>query len=422
MARPGRLRGRPAVVAFGLGLGSVVALGLGRFAYSLLLPPMRADLGWSFAQAGAMNTASSVGYLVGAVAAGPVVARAGGRRPYLAGLATTALALLASGASTDFMVLLVLRLVAGATGAVVFIAGAGLTARLVADLAPGHSAAVLGTFFAGPGLGIVISAVVVPPVLNLGAGGSWRLGWVALGLVSLLAMAGAAPAALRAPEPAAGRGHGLLGWPVRRLAPTLAGYGLFGAGYIGYATFIVAFLGSQGFDARTVSAFWAVLGAATVVAAFAWGPPLGRLRGGRGPAAVLSVVTVGAVLPLVAVGTIGAFASGVLFGAGFCAVVTAVVNLARRSLPPAQLGPAIAVLTIVFGVAQSLGPVLSGMLSDGPGGIRAGLGLSAALLAAATLAVLFQRAIPARTAHTPPGRVEPGPGRVAGDEDLGARE
>lgn len=394
MARSGGWPGRPARVAFGLSLGSVVALGLGRFAYTLLLPPMRADLGWSFAQAGAMNTASSVGYLVGAVAAGPVVARAGGRRPYLGGLATTALAVMASGASTDFPVLVVLRLLTGATGAVVFVAGAGLAAALVADLAPGRSAALLGTYFAGPGLGIVISAVVVPPVLNLDAGGQWRLGWVVLGVVSLLATAGATPAALRAPEPATGGGHGLLGWPVRRLAPTLVGYGLFGAGYIGYATFIVAFLTVQGFDAGTVSAFWAVLGAATVIAAFAWGPPLGRLRGGRGPATVLTMVTVGAALPLVVAGTIGAFASGVLFGGGFCAVVTAVVNLARRSLPPARLGPAIALLTIVFGVAQSLGPVLSGMLSDGPFGIRAGLGLSAVLLAAATMAALLQRTIP----------------------------
>ena len=52
-------------------MGPAVALGFGRFAYALLLPPMRADLGWSFAQAGALNTANAAGYLIGALVAAP---------------------------------------------------------------------------------------------------------------------------------------------------------------------------------------------------------------------------------------------------------------------------------------------------------------------------------------------------------------
>lgn len=402
VSRPGS-RG-PLLSAAGLALGPVVALGLARFAYSLLLPAMRSDLHWGFAQAGAMNTANAVGYLVGAVAAGPLVSRAGSRRPFLVGLALTAVALLASAASANFEVLLGLRLVAGATGAVVFIAGAGLTARLVADLAPGRSAALLGAYFAGGGLGVVVSAVVVPPVVGLGAGGSWRWGWVVLGAAALVALVGATPAALKAPEPTVDPGQGVLGWPVRRLAPTLVAYGLFGAGYIAYVTFIVAFLKTQGLGSGTVSAFWAVLGSAAVVAAFAWGPALGRLRGGRGPAAVLAVAAVGALLPLAFRGAPGDFVSAVLFGGSFLAVVTAVINLARRSLSPAQVAPAIAVLTVVFGIGQSLGPVLAGVLSDGPSGVRAGLDLSVAVLVVAMLVALIQRAAPASTITGPAER------------------
>ena len=50
-----------------LSLGAAISLGITRFAYALLLPPMRADLHWSYALAGAMNTANAVGYLVGAL-------------------------------------------------------------------------------------------------------------------------------------------------------------------------------------------------------------------------------------------------------------------------------------------------------------------------------------------------------------------
>jgi predicted MFS family arabinose efflux permease len=52
----------PLWVVVGLAMGPAVALGLARFAYALLLPSMRADLGWSFANAGAMNTVNAAGY------------------------------------------------------------------------------------------------------------------------------------------------------------------------------------------------------------------------------------------------------------------------------------------------------------------------------------------------------------------------
>ena len=56
---------REVLIALGLSAGAAVALGFSRFAYGLLLPPMRADLGWSYAEAGALNTANGAGYIVG---------------------------------------------------------------------------------------------------------------------------------------------------------------------------------------------------------------------------------------------------------------------------------------------------------------------------------------------------------------------
>ncbi len=50
--------------AFALCLSMAVANGLGRFAYALLLPAMREDLHWSYAQAGWLNTANALGYVL----------------------------------------------------------------------------------------------------------------------------------------------------------------------------------------------------------------------------------------------------------------------------------------------------------------------------------------------------------------------
>src|SRR4030095_15113827 len=52
-------------LALALSLGAAVSLGITRFSYALLLPPMRADLGWSYTLAGGMNTANAAGYLLG---------------------------------------------------------------------------------------------------------------------------------------------------------------------------------------------------------------------------------------------------------------------------------------------------------------------------------------------------------------------
>src|SRR6201996_807595 len=92
----------PFWVILGLAMGPAVGLGLGRFAYALLLPAMRLDLGWSYAQAGAINTANAAGYLIGALIAAPLAARFGDKRGFLLGMLLTAASLLANGVSSDY--------------------------------------------------------------------------------------------------------------------------------------------------------------------------------------------------------------------------------------------------------------------------------------------------------------------------------
>ena len=71
--------------AAALALAAAVSLGLARFSYALLLPPMRADLGWSYFTAGAMNTVNAAGYLVGALLAPRAFRQFDARRVMLAG-------------------------------------------------------------------------------------------------------------------------------------------------------------------------------------------------------------------------------------------------------------------------------------------------------------------------------------------------
>ena len=69
-----------------LGFGPGAALGAGRFAYALVLPAMQAELGLTFAQAGLLGSANTVGYLLGALVSHRVLAAVGYRLGFYASL------------------------------------------------------------------------------------------------------------------------------------------------------------------------------------------------------------------------------------------------------------------------------------------------------------------------------------------------
>ena len=125
---------------------------------------------------------------------------------------------------------------------------------------------------------MVVSAFAVPALV---AEVGWRTGWFVLGALGMAATVAALPALARAPEVAAHAAHRRPTFGMhaaRGLHAVLASYVLFGAGYIAYTTFIVAYLRSNlGFGADEVTLFWGCVGLAATGAGLAWGPLLARL-------------------------------------------------------------------------------------------------------------------------------------------------
>ena len=387
----------------GLSTGAVVALGFARFAYALLLPPMRADLGWSYADAGALNAANAVGYVVGALATASISALLGARRSFLGGLVVTALALLASGATSDFVLLLGLRALAGFAGALSFVVGAVLAAQAGIGATRQRQAFLIAVYFGGGGTGMVASSLAVPLVFALGGG--WRAGWLVLGALACLCL----PLAVRAVRaidvpPSIARTAASDRPPGVRLFATFACYVLFGAGYIAYMTFIIAFLRGEAAGNATIASFWCVLGLSSLAGSFLWGRLFAGLPGGWPMATVLLVNAAGAALPLLTASLAATLLSAALFGATVMAVPSAAAAFVRKSLPESAWTAVFGRLTFVFGLGQSIGPLLSGALSDAsPVGIRAGLMVSACILLVGALVAVFQ-AEPRRDAPPLNGR------------------
>ena len=372
--------------AAALALGAAVSLGLARFAYALVLPPMRADLGWSYTTAGAMNTVNAAGYLAGALLLPRALERIDARRLFLGGCLGTVATLALHGLVIADAALYLLRFLSGVTSAATFATG-GLLAARIGGARPGI---MLGLYYGGTGVGIVASALLVPPLAARDVAHAWQGAWWALALAALActAVAAVATRSLAAP-PTVGAQRVPVRWSTFGFG--LAGYGCFGLGYIGYMTFIVSLLGEQQVPAGQIVAFYVLLGLAVVASSWLWAGLLQRSRGG-GPLALLNaLLAVATVLPVLSSHPVAVFASGLLFGAVFLSVVASTTAFVRHNLPAPAWPSGIAAYTVVFAAGQIVGPTFTGWIADGAGGLLRGLGVSALLLAVGALLAALQK-------------------------------
>ncbi|MGK5079839.1 YbfB/YjiJ family MFS transporter [Janthinobacterium sp. HLX7-2] len=379
----------PLATALALSLGAAVALGLSRFSYGLLLPPMRADLGWSYLLAGAMNTFNALGYFLGALATPALMRRLGVWRLLLTGSVLASIFMLLSGLVSDTSALFLQRVCAGVASAFIFIAGGVLAARL-GSMHSQRAGFYIGLYYGGTGFGIALSALLVPAALasalQHGAAHAWQWPWLALGIACLCATA-----IMALPARAIGEAPRALGtlqrFAWRPFTPSLAGYFMFGVGYIGYMTFVIALLKQQGMAAHRITVFYTLLGLAVVASSRIWARMLDRYKGGESLAILSAVLGVVTILPALTSYVPVVFISGLVFGAVFLSVVASTTALVRHNLPQESWTAGISAYTTVFALGQIVGPIVVGWIADGPSGLERGLIASAiALFIGAALA------------------------------------
>ena len=393
----------PVLVALALSLGAAVSLGITRFAYGLLLPVMKADLAWSYTLAGAMNTVNAAGYLLGALVTPWLLRRLGATAVLLWGAVLASVFMALSGFFSAAAPLLLQRLLAGVASAFVFIAGGLLAARL-GTRAPRQAGLLLGLYYGGVGWGIALSALGVPWLLDAARAvpHGWAWAWWGMALLCLVATAVLVwPARVlqkqellaktaQAPEADSTK---KTGW--RAMGWALAGYTLFGVGYIGYMTFVIALLREQGASAGAVTLFYTLLGLAVVASARIWARLLDRAKGGGALALLNALLGVATIAPALTSAWPVVLASGLLFGAVFLSLVASTTAFVRHNLPAAQWAAGISAFTILFALGQIVGPTVVGWIADGPGGLARGLLYSAGALWLGALAAWRQKPLAA---------------------------
>ena len=382
----------PARLILTLSLAATVGLGIGRFAYSLVLPDMRESLGWSYSAAGFMNTINAVGYLVGALMASRLIRRVGWAAAIRGGTLACVAALALCAVTGNFVALSFARLVLGLGAAAGFVAGGALAAT-IAQSHPERANFLLSLFYAGPGVGILSSGLIAPYALQWFGPGSWWIVWWAMALLSAVMTL---PLLLTRIDSRANFAEaGSASFAVLPVLIYVAAYFLFGAGYIAYMTFMIAYVRDAGGGANAQAAFWSLIGLSAFVTPWVWRRVLALDRGGLATAIILGTNALGAALPILGNSTAWLAVSAVVFGVAFFAVVGSTTAFVRFNYPPTTWPTAIAAMTISFGIGQTLGPIFVGAITDALGSLSYALNVSAALLALGALAALCQRKLQA---------------------------
>lgn len=361
-------------------IGMAAAMGIGRFVFTPILPGMMDGLGLDASEAGLIASANYLGYLLGAIIAAGGWAHGRERPVMLAGLGANAVLLGLMAVADGLAVFLAIRFLAGLASAFLMIF---LSAIVFSRLAAAGRNGLQALHFGGVGFGICVSALITGGLFASGHG--WRAPWLIASTVATVAFLAVLPLARGGPLFAAGSGRE----PPLPKSPALRriilAYGLFGAGYIVTATFLVAIVRQEGSGPVSEAMVWLVTGLAGIPSVWLWGKLARRWSLTAAFAAGCLVEAAGIAASVGLPSPLGPLLGGALLGGTFIAV-TALGLQAGRQL--ASLAPrrALALMTAAFGIGQILGPIGAGYLADWTGSfVVPSLGAALILLASSLI-------------------------------------
>ena len=366
--------------------GLVLTIGLARFAFTPLLPLMQLQTGVSDAAAGGLAAVNYAGYISGALAVAWIDDVRWRHRLYGWGLWMALLTTAAMALTTWMPAWGLSRYLGGLCGAGGMLLGSGL---VLGWLMRQGRRPELGLYFIGIGLGVVVSA--------LGAWGlsflwpDWSSQWLAFAAIGMVFFVPAwlwrppVPPVV-APSAASGSGPSVS----RRWMLTMAGsYFAAGWGFVISATFTVAIVEREPALAGQGALAWALVGLAAMPAVFVWDKVARHLGDTRALLLAFALQTVAVVLPAVSGSLAAALLGAIGYGATFIGIVSLTLALVGRRAPQ-NPGKAMARLTLSYGAAQMVAPVVAGAMAQATGTFKGALWLTAGvmLLGMALLATL----------------------------------
>lgn len=358
-----------------------VAMGIGRFAFTPILPMMQSEVGLTLAAAGWLAAANYLGYFLGALCA----ARLSAAWAIRGGMLLIAMVTFAMGVTHAFALWLVLRLAAGVASAWVLV---HVSAWALEHLYALQRADASGVVFAGVGVGIAGAGLLCLGLMSMpvDADHAWQcFGVVALLLTTVAWSAFHGHASSPTAAPPTPRMH----WSRDRVRVALC-YAALGFGYIIPATFLPAMAHRYVADPTLFGLAWPVFGTAAALSTWIAARWLRTMDNRKLWAGSYVLMAIGVGLPVVWPGLIAILIAALLVGGTFMVVTMAGLREASTIAPQAATA-FIATLTAAFGLTQVAGPLVVSAVVHLPHGFAASL-LAAALVLLVAAVTLWRSA------------------------------
>ena len=356
-----------------------VAMGIGRFAFTPILPMMQSEVGLTLAAAGWLAAANYLGYFLGALCAAQLSIAWAVR----GGLLLIAVVTFAMGITHAFALWLVLRLAAGAASAWVLV---HVSAWALDHLHALRRADASGVVFAGVGVGIAGAGLLCLGLMSLSVDADHTWQW--FGAVALLLTAIVWPAFHRrssSREATVSAAVSRVRWNHDRVRVALC-YAALGFGYIIPATFLPSMAHRYVTNPAVFGLAWPVFGTAAALSTWIVARWLHAMDNRRLWAGSYLLMAVGVSLPVVWPGLTAILIAALLVGGTFMVVTMAGLREARAVAPQGATA-FIASLTAAFALTQVIGPVLVSVVAHVPHGFAASLLAAALVLLIAAVAL-----------------------------------
>ncbi|TKI49168.1 YbfB/YjiJ family MFS transporter [Lysinibacillus sphaericus] len=334
-------------------------MGIGRFAYTPILPLMQSDLSFSNAVGGYLATSNYAGYLLGAFLVGVIPVKQHRTFILRLSLVISILTTASMGLFQSYFIWYGLRFISGISSAIVFVMASGI---VLDKLAIRNKLNWSGIFYGGVGLGIFLSSLLIPILNRLY---SWEGVWLGLSGVSMLLVLIVWISMKDEPlsfEKTSKQESALCVPPLKWIPWLIVAYGLEGLGYIVTGTFIVSIakeIPSFHGDATVV---WMVVGLAAIPSCIIWSELAKKIGFVKSLVLAMTLQAFGIALPALWVSQIGVVLSALLFGATFMGITTLATTLARQ-MSPFNSSRIIGILTSIYAGGQMIGPSIAGIIS-----------------------------------------------------------
>jgi len=333
-----------------------LALAVGRFAFTPILPIMQSNYGFSNTIAGNIASINYFGYLLGAITSKYIKNNRIQYTTYKISLVVCLLSTAAMAFSHTLYLWYFWRFIIGIASGFLNVLGVAFVLQNLAKRGKSH---ISGWMFCGVGTGIALTGIAVP-ALNIILDADQI--WLGLAILSILPFyfgwTGVENVELQ---------HDLSKITLPEKNPMIIklyiSYFLEGFGYIITATFIVSILAKTLNSVYAANISWILIGISAAITTLIWPKIASKFGTQKSLITAYLIQSVAIILPLILSNNLGYIISAIGFGGTFLGIVAMTLSYGREISPHAS-NKVIGDLTILFGVGQIISPVIAGYLAD----------------------------------------------------------